>query len=899
MLNTGRAFAHRMATLLLAAAPAAILAGPALAQGSDASVVETVTVTGTQIRGAAPVGSPIIAMDRSQMELTGAITTTDFLRTVPQVFNYGITDTQRTGIGGAGNISYASAINIRGLSPFATLTLVDGHRTVGSGTLAQAVDPSDVPTVMLQRVDIVADGASATYGSDAIAGVANLILRRNFDGEQVSGHVGFGRGYNEQQVDVLVGRQWDTGQVTIGLEHSLHNPLRGTSRDFYTAYQVPMGGNDYRVTNCNPGTIVTGGKTYAIPAGGVTPATANLLVAGTSNLCDPLKYTDLIPGQSHDGGAATFDQRVTSWLKIFGDAFYTRRNFSRNVSQTAGGLTVTSANPNFVAPPGTTVKSEVVNYFFGGQGIGNSIETTGYSVNTQFTLGADVNLWGDWLWETTGSTSYNHDESFAPSITGTSTMVTTALNGTNPNGALNLFGGANSTALLQNLASTLTVSSGQTHQSNVISKVDGTLLTLPGGAVRGAFGAAYDHINIINGQIVSLTTARTGGFRPHASRDDYALYGELLVPLVGEGNAMPWMQKLDLDVGVRYTDYTVVGATTNEKLGLTWKVNDDVSIHSSYGTSFRAPLLSELVGPTNFVYVQNYSTPTGPQQGLTLAGGNINLKPETAITWSIGGDWTPAAVKGLKLGLNYYHINWKNGISSYLSNLNLLLNPAKYAALITPCPSTACTNLINKYVLGVGPNPDPRTVRGVLPANPVAFVDGTQQNLATTLTSGVDLQASYDMPTANAGDFGFGIVGSYVAEFNQAVTPGAPVGNELNRIGFPLRMRFRAYTTWQMDAWSAAMFINYTTGYQNDTATPVQNVDPYTTVDAHLGYDLTGKFGMDFLNQARISVDATNLFDTNPPYVNTIPTPNGGGGYDPQAASPLGRLISVSVEKKF
>jgi iron complex outermembrane receptor protein len=227
------------------------------------------------------------------------------------------------------------------------------------------------------------------------------------------------------------------------------------------------------------------------------------------------------------------------------------------------------------------------------------------------------------------------------------------------------------------------------------------------------------------------------------------------------------------------------------------------------------------------------------------------------------------------------------------------LNPTKYAALITPCPSTACTSLINKYVLGVGPNPDPRTIRGVLPASPVAFVDGTQQNLATTQTSGIDLQTSYNLPTDELGNFDFGLAGTYVAEYNQSVTPGAPITNELNRIGFPLRLRFRGNLTWQKDAWSAALFVNYTTGYQNDTATPVQNVSPYTTVDAHIGYDLTGLFGFDELKDSRISLEFTNLFDADPPYVNTIPTPNGGGGYDPSAASPLGRLIAVSLEKKF
>ena len=872
-------------------------AGIAEAQTPDGSSVETVTVTGTQIRGAAPVGSSIISVNRDDLEASGATTTADFLKTQPQVFNFGITDTQRSGTGGAGNITYASAINLRGLSPYATLTLLDGHRSVPSGPLGSAVDPSTIPTVMLQRVDVVADGASATYGADAIAGVVNLIMRRNFDGQQVSARGGWGDGYYEQQFDILFGRSWGSGQITVGLEDSEHSALAGPSRGFYASNQSGSGGPDYRVSTCNPGTITSGGVTYAIPAAGVTPATASSLVGGTKNLCDPLKYNDLIPAQTRYTGAATFDQQITDGFKIFGDLYYARRDYTRTAALLAGPLTVTKANPYFVAPPGSAVTSETVGYFFGGQGIGNADLTHGYSVNEQVTLGADVNLWGDWLWETVAS--YGHDRDQSASVSINTALVNAAIASTNPATALNLFG-ANSTDILSSVNNQLIISPGWIYRDTVYSKVDGSLFSLPGGTVKGAFGAQFEHDSLRDGQISTVTTnpVRTGALQ-HQTRDDYALYGELFIPIIGDANAVPLVKSLNLDAGIRYSSYSVVGATTNPKFGLDWQVTDDFKLHSSYGTSFRAPLLSELVGPTNFVYVQTYATPTGTVQGLTLAGGNTTLKPETAVTWSVGGDWTPEFLTDAHASLNYFHISYKNGISSYLSNLNILQNPTKYAAIITNCPSAACTVLLNKYVLGIGPNADPRTIRGILPANPAVFVDGTSENLSTTLASGIDFQFSSKLANLAGGVLNFGLSGTYYTEFTQSVTPGAPVSSELNRIGFPLRMRFRGNLGWQSDPWTAALFLNYANSYINDLATPVQTVDTYATVDIHVGYDLGGLMSSDVLKDARLSLDVTNLLDAEPPYVNSVPSANGGGGFDPQNANAIGRIVAVSISKRF
>lgn len=885
----------RFSSLLCGTAVAALALGGA-ARAQDTSSIETVVVTGTQIRGTAPVGSAVISIGQDQIEKTGAMTTMDILKQQPQVMNYGITDTQRTGTGGAANITYGSSINLRGLSPFATLTLIDGHRAPPSGTTGAPIDPSVVPAIMLSNVAIVADGASATYGSDAIAGVVNLIMRRNFNGVEMRARGGWGDSYNEHQFDILAGHKWDSGQFTIAFERAYHSALNGLDRSFYRGDQRSLGGSDYRVSDCNPGTIVANGTTYAIPAGGVTPATANTLVAGTSNLCNPLKYQDLVPEQGRYDIAATFDQKLTSYLSIYGDAYYSRRNFRRHVPLASGPLTVTNANPFFVAPPGSGVTSEVVNYFFGGQGIGNTWTDHGYSINEQATLGARVNLGGDWQWNTRVTYGYDHDIDMEVRVNASSGSVAAALASTNPATALNLFA-PNSTALLQSLNNDVFGAPGISRLTVVDSKVDGPLFSLPGGDVRVAVGAQYQRNSLING-LINGTVGATHAHLLHQSREDHAFFGEIFVPLVGDGNKLPGVQALDLDVGVRYTDYTVVGSTTNPKVGVNWTITNGFKLHGSYGTSFRAPRLSELRGPVNAVFVQTYATPTGAVPGYTLTTSEP-LQPEKATTWSLGADWTPTFLDGVHASLNYFHINYSNQIASYLSNLNLLENPSEYASLITLCPSAACSALIDKYINGTGPNPTPLPVFGPILPNPAAFVDGSNQNLATTLMSGIDFDLEYAFSTQSAGDFDFRVAGTYFTQYDTSPVPSAAISDKLNHIGYPLKLRFRANATWNYGPWTSVVYLNYTNGYTNNLATPVQSVDSYTTVDLHLDYRLGEGFNMPELRDTRLSLDVTNLFDTDPPYVNIIPSPNGGGGFDPANASPIGRVVSIAIDKKF
>jgi iron complex outermembrane recepter protein len=468
----------------LALAAAAALALPAAAQQAAAPAktdkpVEQITVTGSRIRGIEPIGSPVVGVGRADIESSNVASTALMLQQVPQVFNLGVSESSRGQSGGSGNITYSSGINLRGIGPFATLVLVNGHRVVGQGTTAAAVDPSIIPMLMLERVEIVADGASAIYGSDAVAGVANLILRRNE--KTVQGYVRLGRAdsYAERQLGALWATRWATGQATVGFEHSYRDALSGRDRDFFSGDLRAQGGGDFRASQCAPGNIVIAGTNYAIPAGGVTSANAASLVAGTTNRCDNLKVQDLIPRQERNGLGFTFNQDFAGGISTYADGFFTERRYRFRPAALSSNLTVPSTNPFYVRPPGAPAgANETVAYSFIDDLPVNT--ANGFSRTYQVTAGADVALGKDWKVGALVGVGYNDDLSVTRNAL-TTGAITAALADTNPATALNVFGGANNPATLAKLAQNQSYSPGTTNFHNFQLKADGSLFALPGG----------------------------------------------------------------------------------------------------------------------------------------------------------------------------------------------------------------------------------------------------------------------------------------------------------------------------------------------------------------------------------------------------------------------------------
>ena len=866
---------------------------PSEATQAPAEPLQEVVVTGTLIRNAAPVGSALIAVDQQQLQETGATSLSDALRTLPLVDNLGVSDASRSGTGGAGNIVYGNSINLRGLSPFATLTLVDGHRVPPGGTSGSTVDPDAFPSLMLSRVDIVADGASATYGSDAIAGVVNLILRRNVEGVAVDGKYGFANGYEENREGLIAGHSWGSGQVSIGFEENYHSDLNGEHRSFFESNQTSEGGTNYDTQQCNPGTIVVGNTTYAIPKGGVTPATAASLIPGTANYCDPAKSSDILPRVRHENLAFTLDQKIGDFVSLFGDATYSKRTFQFLGSAPVGPLEVPASNAYFVAPPGTAPAVETVNYSFAND-IGPSRDY-GASNNFQGTLGFKVDLTHDWLLTVDGTAGRDRDFVYDPPDALVNGALATALASNNPATALNVYGGANPASVINPIFGGIFYGPGFSREQVIEAQADGGLFALPGGEVRLALGGQWRHDELEYG----LFSGEAGAalvIDNHLSRHSDSTFAEILVPIFGPGNAVPGIQRLDLDIAGRYEHYSDFGGTSHPKIGLNWTPADGWMVHASYGTSFRAPLLSELVGPLRGVFVQTYSDPlaaNGTSVGYTLGGGNQSLKPETATTFSAGVDFSPTPQS--KISLTYYNIDYKNQIGSYLSDLTILQQTNQLGGLVTRCPSAACTALINQYTTGPGALP----ILGPPLANPSVFVNGLEENLGATKTQGLDLVGSYVLqPVPLPGRWSVDLAANLTTQYDLKFTPTGAYFDVLNTIGYPLRLRMRGDIGWAEGPVTAKFFVNFVNGYTNNETTPAQSVSAYVTEDLDVAFNAGQVWQSPFTQDLTFTFHVTNIGNLTPPYVN-IPIGNGGGGYDPTAASPLGRVISVGFGKKF
>jgi len=893
--------------MLLASSAGMVFALPATAQvvaqpitpGADTSTVQAQTqnadsapdaskdiiVTGSLIRGKAPVGSSLIAVNRDSLVDSGTLTVSDALKNVPQITALGVDESHRGVQGGAGNIFYNNQINIRSLGPQATLTLINGHRAPSTGTSGFGIDPSVIPTIAVDRIEIVADGASATYGSDAVAGVANIITRKNFKGLEVSAKVGGADEYGENQQSIIGGIQSDHAGIMLAFEHSYHSRLEGSDRAFSRYDLTPYGGSNFSPDQCNPGTILIGGVRYAIPAGGVTPANADELVPGTRNACDKYGYKTILPEQDRYSLYSAAHADVTPGISLFAEGYYYHREFNLAAPNTnpAQTLTVPNTNPYFVLPPGVspTTKSEQVEYYI--PGVGDQFLQQGKVTSWQATAGADFQL--PHRWHATLQGSYGRDHSYSTYPQVNSAAVTAALASTNPATALDPFAdgvGPNSQSLLNSLFSQQFSAEGITEETLAELRVDGPLFHLPGGDVRVAVGAGWRHEDLFSNSYTENPNTGYSQSPIHPHRYIKSLFGELLVPIFGDENAIPFFHRLELDAAVRYEDYSDIGGTTNPKFGINWSPVEGLTLRGSYGTSFRAPTLGEIYNPNPRLYVQHYvdpASPTGFSDVLDWVDNNPDLKPETATTYSLGVDLAPRALHGFHASVNYFKIDYENEITNFLNVATRLQQADLYSAIIIRNPSQEFLDSLLARL----------PVSGVLPQTIAAVLDSRNRNLGTVKTSGLDGTISYAFDTG-AGQFNASVDGTYFFNYDVAITPNAPLVERLDQINFPVRYNFRTVLGWHLKQTTASFTFGYTPPYDNTTVTPIQRVHSNFTVDTHIGYDLGGS---GVLRNASVALDVTNLFNRNPPFVNTA------GGYDPNLASAIGRTILFSIGFKL
>ncbi len=854
------------------------IAAPAFAQdaaptGDAPAAEQEVIVTGSRIRGIDPVGSAVIAIDADEIMEEPVTSTNDILRRVPQVVSLGANRAGGSAQNGAANATRGAGINLRGLSTNATLLLYDGKRLPPQGTQGQFTDPSAIPSIALGRIEVVADGTSAVYGSDAVAGVVNLILRKDFSGIEARGRYGItDADYYEAQAALLVGHKWDSGWIMAAGEYAKNNNLFGSELDFYTSDNRSRGGRDLRGTNCAPGTIVAGGVNYAIPAGGVTSANVGSLVAGTRNQCEFREIAQVIPDQERWSGVAAISQEITDGIRIFADGFYSRRSGTLLFNPTANA-NVPSTNPFFVSPvPGATSVTVQTNFLAATGPLPNPYWASTWNVSG----GVEADLFGDFQ----GTVYYAQGRSEEVADRRRSGINAGALNAaladTNPTTALNVFGGPNNPATLARITDNYFVIEGKTRLEVINAQMDGSLFSIPGGNVRIAMGAEhrveYTYTSLLTGQAATQVRTADSG-----TRNVDAVFAELFVPIVGAGNAAPGLERLNLSLALRHENYSDFGSTTNPKIGVTYSPWQGLVLKGTYGTSFRAPTFTEVstVGGGAGLYFDTLPGPSGNQIGIGIAGGNPGLQPEKATTWSFGVDVAPPSIPGFNASLNYFRIDYTDQIQALRGTPGLLTNPI-YSQFVQFNPTPAqISALVNSGL----------PINAAINQSLVTFIaDGRRQNLGTSLFRGLDFTAAYRWNWGGV-DLDAGIQGTYVLDYLFEAVPGAGLVDVLDTIGFTQKFRTQADIGAKVGGFKSRLTWNHLNGYTNTTSTVVREVSNYDTFDLLIGYDFTDRINL--------SLDVRNLFDEDPPFVDTT------NGFDPQASNPIPRMFAITANVKF
>ncbi|WBS00695.1 TonB-dependent receptor [Pseudoduganella sp. SL102] len=848
--------------------------------------IQEVVVTGSSIRGVGAVGSPALSLGRDAIAASGATNSSDIARTLPQVISLGADESRLSGAQDASaNTTRTSGINLRGIGNEATLLLVNGRRVAASGVVKSLSDPNQIPAAAIQRMEVVLDGASAIYGSDAVAGVVNIITRSNTDTAETSVRYGHADGMNHKIFSQTFGKTWDEGSVFVAYEHNDRGSLSASARPFFSNDLRRYGGTDQRSTQSAPGNVLIGTTIYPIPAGqngvNLTPAQ---LVAGTGNRFDAGAFGDYLPSQKRDTVYGNAFHRFNDRLEVFYEGLYSERDYNQVVAPVGSNLTVPSTSPYFVRPAGAPpATSQTVAYRFLFDDV--DLNLGGTEKNTLNTVGLTYSF--DNGWQANSSLTYGRTKGFVHRV---GLINTRALGVAIADGSLNPFSAvAGSNPGFPGVVAYREQNAINTEAAFAV-KLDGPLFTIAGGDVRLAVGTEARHVEFEQGLLQNVTTPTpTPAFSElQNSRQVKSVYSELFVPLIGSANATPWARRLELSLAARYERYSDFGSTTNPKVGVRWAVNDKFSLNTTYGTSFRAPSLVDNLGSlsslslTN-IFVQNFTDPTAPggvRRGILVNGGNPDLKPEEAKTWSFGLDIKP--VRGWNLTASYYKINYTDRIDVVPGAV--LAEEALFATYIQRNPSAATVN-----ALYASPNLQSPPEA---PGNIGVIVDGRRSNLGSLRQQGLDLDSRYTFNNA----YGNWLVGFNVAKIlklERSNVPGRPFVDAVDTLGNPISLRMRANLGWKTGNWSASVFANYTGDYTNTALVPNTRVPSQTTTDLTVSYafDKGARYG---LGGVIVSANALNVFDRQPPVVI-----NGQSAWDSQIASAVGRFVSLSLTKKW
>ena len=867
---------------------------------------QDIIVTGSHIHGAPPTASPTKVVTRSDIERGGYSSVAQALQAMPG--NFGGMATEQSALSYAdrsgSNTTLASGVNLRGLGPQATLVLVNGRRVAGSGMMGDFADISSIPMSALDRVEIITDGASALYGSDAVAGVVNIILKEDFDGLEMrlrGGSVTQGNA-RELQFSQTAGKSWGSGSFLLSYECQRRVALRSADRAYArSADSRPFGGTDRRYPYSSPGNVLGFDEsgalvpTYAIPAGqDGTSLTAADFLAGEANLENFREGTDLSPDQKRHSLYAHVSQSLTDAIKFSLEGRFSHRKFSSLTSGYATILSVTDANPWFVSPTGAS--SDLIGYAFT-QELG-PVRSAGTARSYALTGGLEAELGADWKLSSYLAYAAQRDRNRTDQLAN-EYLLAEALGSiaddpasavsAQRDGYFNPYGdgNANSRALLQAISGY----SDYESRSNILTAdmvADGSLFSLPGGSVKLAVGANYRRERFHSQAVDFIFSPTPVAGRPaDYSRSIWAGFAELAVPLFGPDNARTGLQQLDFSAAVRAERYDDFGSTANPKFSLRWVPVNGVAVRGTWGTSFRAPNLRELGAPETANLRIATNEAGNSVVVIQRSGGNTGLSPEKAKSWTVGLDLTPSSLAGLTASLTAFRTIFSGRISNVVQqNFSSALTDPIYAPFVRwVSPGTSADDLaFVEELLSRSGTSNPYPVESI-----AAVVDARYVNTGRVDVAGGDFDINYVFERGS-NRFNIGVGATYLERWREQVTPDSPAVDRRNVAGRPVDLKGRMTIGWARGPFDTQIALNHVDAYRDEAG---KRIKAWNTVDFRIAYKSKASTGI--ASGFTLSLTAQNLFDKAPPFYDST----AGAGYDGANADATGRFIALEIARRW
>lgn len=418
---------------------------------------------------------------------------------------------------------------------------------------------------------------------------------------------------------------------------------------------------------------------------------------------------------------------------------------------------------------------------------------------------------------------------------------------------------------------------------------DGALFKLPAGEVRMALGAQVrrEALKTI-GTSTSFSATPVEGFSRRAERTVSALFAEVRAPLLGDGFRRPGVERLELSAAVRHERYNGGLSSTVPKFGLIWSPVADVNLKATFGKSFRAPSLSQRSDP-QFATPVNISNGSTSVLTLLRYGGNPNLKPERATSWTASAEYAPVAHPELRLTATLFDTRFTDRIGQPANdNIATVLTAsdlAPFRTFVSPATSTADLALVQSVLQYAS-----ATTVALYPATAYqAIADGRYVNAGEFHVRGLDVSGVYGTRVLGEKVTFSGNL-SWMMSYARKITASAQSVELTGMATYPADLRARASAAWEHGAFTTTFSLNHTGDLHDQNGV---RIDSLTTADLQVQWTSTAKAGA--WRGLTAALTAQNLLDTDPPFYDS----RTGVGYDPANYEPTGRVVALQLTKAW